>query len=148
MIESADRLEVFRHELTGIVEEMGVTLQRTAYSTNIKIRRDHTCALFDADLRHIAQHDVAPQHIGALVSIVPAVMEGELDRLDPGDGILLNDPYVGDGSLHLPDVMLISPLFHEEELVGVAANSAHHVDLAGIRQAAFPRTARNSTRKD
>jgi len=47
-------LEVFRHSLKSVVEEMGVTLQRTAYSTNIKIRRDHTCALFDADLRHVA----------------------------------------------------------------------------------------------
>jgi N-methylhydantoinase B len=68
-------LEVFRHSLKSIVEEMGVTLQRTAYSTNIKIRRDHTCALFDPDGRHLSQHDVAPQHIGTLVSMVPETIE-------------------------------------------------------------------------
>ncbi|MEF8791720.1 MAG: hydantoinase B/oxoprolinase family protein, partial [Haloarculaceae archaeon] len=68
---STGELEIFRHSLESVVEEMGATLQRTAYSTNIKIRRDHTCALFDADLRHVAQHDLAPQHIGSLVSVVP-----------------------------------------------------------------------------
>lgn len=121
-------LEIFRHSLTRIVEEMGVTLQRTAYSTNIKIRRDHTCALFDADLRHIAQHDIAPQHIGSLVSVVPRIME-DRDDLALGDGILINDPY--EGAVHLPDVMLITPIYHDDELVGYAANSAHHVDIGG-----------------
>lgn len=71
---------------------MGVTLQRTAYSTNIKIRRDHNCALFDADQRHIAQHDVAPQHIGSLVSVVPRNLKNRLKDLEPGDGFLVNDP--------------------------------------------------------
>jgi N-methylhydantoinase B len=128
-------LEIFRHALTSIVEEMGVTLQRTAYSTNIKIRRDHTCALFDADLRHVAQHDVAPQHIGSLVSVVPRLMRDRSD-LEPGDGVLVNDPYVG--AVHLPDVMLISPLFVDDELVGYAANSAHHVDIGGPTPGGIP----------
>ncbi len=122
-------LEIFRHSLKSTVEEMGITLQRTAYSTNIKIRRDHTCALFDADLRHIAQHDVAPQHVGSMVSVVPRNMEGLEDELEPGDGVLINDPYKG--AVHLPDVMLISPLFFDGEIVGYAANSAHHVDIGG-----------------
>jgi N-methylhydantoinase B len=128
-------LEIFRHALTSIVEEMGVTLQRTAYSTNIKIRRDHTCALFDADLRHLAQHDLAPQHIGSLVSVVPRVM-GDRTELEPGDGILVNDPY--EGAVHLPDVMLVSPLFVDESLVGYAANSAHHVDIGGPTPGGIP----------
>ncbi len=128
-------LEIFRHSLTSIVEEMGVTLQRTAYSTNIKIRRDHTCALFDADLRHVAQHDVAPQHIGSLVSVVPRNMRERTD-LEPGDGILINDPYKG--AVHLPDVMLISPLFVDGELAGYAANSAHHVDIGGPTPGGIP----------
>jgi len=128
-------LEIFRHALTSIVEEMGVTLQRTAYSTNIKIRRDHTCALFDAELRHLAQHDVAPQHIGSLVSVVPRLMN-DRPELEPGDGILVNDPY--EGAVHLPDVMLISPLFVDGELVGYAANSAHHVDIGGPTPGGIP----------
>jgi N-methylhydantoinase B len=129
-------LEIFRHSLKSVVEEMGVTLQRTAYSTNIKIRRDHTCALFDADLRHIAQHDVAPQHIGSLVSVVPRIVPEWEDRLEPGDGILVNDPY--EGAVHLPDVMLISPLYHEGTIVGYAANSAHHVDIGGGTPGGIP----------
>ena len=129
-------LEVFRHSLKSVVEEMGVTLQRTAYSTNIKIRRDHTCALFDADLRHVAQHDVAPQHIGSLVSVVPRLVPEWEDRLEPGDGILVNDPY--EGAVHLPDVMLISPLYHDDRIVGYAANSAHHVDIGGGTPGGIP----------
>ena len=129
-------LEIFRHSLKSIVEEMGVTLQRTAYSTNIKIRRDHTCALFDADLRHIAQHDIAPQHIGSLVSVVPKNVPDWTDDLEPGDGILINDP--DKGAVHLPDVMLISPLFYDDEIVGYAANSAHHVDIGGGTPGGIP----------
>jgi len=135
---TAGELEVFRHSLKSVVEEMGVTLQRTAYSTNIKIRRDHTCALFDADGRHLSQHDVAPQHIGTLVSMVPETIDAYGGDLDPGDGILVNDPYVGDGSIHLPDVALISPLYHDDDLVGFAANSAHHVDIGGTTPGGIP----------
>ena len=129
-------LEIFRHSLKSIVEEMGVTLQRTAYSTNIKIRRDHTCALFDDNLRHIAQHDIAPQHIGSLVSVVPKNVPDWEDDLEPGDGILINDP--DKGAVHLPDVMLISPLFYDGAIVGYAANSAHHVDIGGGTPGGIP----------
>jgi N-methylhydantoinase B len=129
-------LEIFRHSLKSIVEEMGVTLQRTAYSTNIKIRRDHTCAIFDSDLRHIAQHDIAPQHVGSMVSVVPQTMRERADELEPGDGIVINDPY--QGAVHLPDVMLLSPLFHDGEIVGYAANSAHHVDIGGGTPGGIP----------
>ncbi len=133
---STGELEIFRHSLKSVVEEMGVTLQRTAYSTNIKIRRDHTCALFDSRLRHVAQHDVAPQHIGSLVSVVPRNVRALEWDLEPGDGILINDPYRG--AVHLPDVMLISPVFHEDEIVGYAANSAHHVDIGGGTPGGIP----------
>jgi N-methylhydantoinase B len=126
---STGELEIFRHSLKSVVEEMGATLQRTAYSTNIKIRRDHTCALFDSQLRHVAQHDLAPQHIGSLVSVVPRNVRALETDLQPGDGILINDPYKG--AVHLPDVMLISPVFYEGDIVGYAANSAHHVDIGG-----------------
>jgi N-methylhydantoinase B len=136
---STGELEIFRHSLESVVEEMGATLQRTAYSTNIKIRRDHTCALFDSELRHVAQHDLAPQHIGSLVSVVPRNvrrLREEGKELSPGDGILINDPYRG--AVHLPDVMLISPVFYDEEIVGYAANSAHHVDIGGGTPGGIP----------
>ena len=136
---STGELEIFRHSLESVVEEMGATLQRTAYSTNIKIRRDHTCALFDSELRHVAQHDLAPQHIGSLVSVVPRNvrrLREEGFEFSPGDGILINDPYRG--AVHLPDVMLISPVFHDDEVVGYAANSAHHVDIGGGTPGGIP----------
>jgi len=136
---STGELEIFRHSLESVVEEMGATLQRTAYSTNIKIRRDHTCALFDSELRHVAQHDLAPQHIGSLVSVVPRNvrrLREEGFEFSPGDGILINDPYRG--AVHLPDVMLICPVFHEGEIVGYAANSAHHVDIGGGTPGGIP----------
>lgn len=129
-------LEIFRHSLKSVVEEMSATLQRTAYSTNIKIRRDHTCALFDSQLRHVAQHDLAPQHIGSLVSVVPQNIRALNRDLEPGDGILINDPYKG--AVHLPDVMLISPLFYDGEVAGYAANSAHHVDIGGGTPGGIP----------
>lgn len=133
---STGDLEIFRHSLESVVEEMGVTLQRTAYSTNIKIRRDHTCALFDTDLRHVAQHDLAPQHIGSLVSVVPRNIDQWENDLKPGDSILINDPYKG--AVHLPDIMLISPLFYEDQIIGYAANSAHHVDIGGGTPGGIP----------
>jgi N-methylhydantoinase B len=138
---AAGDLEIFRHRLESIVEEMGATLQRTAYSTNIKIRRDHTCALFDADLRHVAQHDIAPQHIGTLISLVPTAMRDLSLDLEPGDGVLINDPYQGNGALHLPDVVLISPLHVDGDRVGYAANSAHHVDIGGSSGGGIPPTS-------
>jgi N-methylhydantoinase B len=138
---AAGDIEIFRHRLGSIVEEMGATLQRTAYSTNIKIRRDHTCALFDAELRHIAQHDIAPQHIGTLISLVPSAIQRLSIDLEPGDGVLINDPYQGTGALHLPDVVLICPLFADGDLVAYAANSAHHVDIGGSSGGGIPPTS-------
>lgn len=134
---SGDELEIFRHELQGIVEEMGVTLERTAYSTNIKIRQDYSCALFDADCRHIGQFTAAPSQVAALMYATPAIMEERTDDIEPGDGFLLNDPSQG-GAVHLPDIMLISPVFRDDELVGFVGNDAHHVDIGGGTPGGIP----------
>jgi N-methylhydantoinase B len=114
---------------------MEVTLQRTAYSTNIKTRKDFTCAVFDADFNLVAQPQ-APHHIGSLVSSVPRNMKPLVDELETGDGVLVNDPYRG--GTHLPDITLISPIFHREEIVGYAANIAHHVDIGGAIAGSLP----------
>ncbi|MDZ7701503.1 MAG: hydantoinase B/oxoprolinase family protein [Halobacteriales archaeon] len=134
---SGDELEIFRHRLAGIVEEMGGTLERTAYSTNIKIRRDYSCALFDADGRHIAQFTAAPSQVAALRYAVPALIEERGDDVRPGDGFLLNDPAQG-GAVHLPDVMLISPVFDDEKVIGWVGNDAHHVDIGGGTPGGIP----------
>src|SRR6185369_14030419 len=88
------RFEVLRNALLATVEEMGATLRRAAYSTNIKTRGDFSCAFFDRDLRTIAQAFAQPAHLGSLAHLVPrAIGAYGVDRLAPVDGILINDPY-------------------------------------------------------
>src|SRR5438094_8591183 len=124
------RFEVLRNALLAITEEMGATLRRAAYSTNIKTRGDFSCAFFDGELRTIAQAVAQPSHLGSLAHIVPrAIKTYGADRLAPGDGILINDPYLG--GVHLNDITLITPVFHEGVLLGYVANIAHHVDVGG-----------------
>ena len=124
------RFEVIRNALLAITEEMGATLRRAAYSTNIKTRGDFSCAFFDRRLRTIAQAFAQPSHLGSLAHIVPrAIAAYGADNLRPGDGILINDPYLG--GVHLNDITLISPVFYEGEIFGYLANIAHHVDVGG-----------------
>src|SRR5262247_1671111 len=124
------RFEVLRNALLAITEEMGATLRRAAYSTNIKTRGDFSCAFFDHQLRTIAQAFAQPSHLGSLAHIVPhAINTYGADNLAPGDGILINDPYLG--GVHLNDITLITPVFHAGALFGYVANIAHHVDVGG-----------------
>ncbi len=126
--------EVIRNALVEATEEMSVTLQRTAYSTNIKTRLDYSCAFVDADGRMIAQAFCQPAHLVTIGRLVPrAVAEYEAEHgqgtLGPGDGLLVNDPHRQ--ASHLNDVFLITPFFHEGELTGYVANCCHHVDVGG-----------------
>src|SRR5438094_4351101 len=124
------RFEVLRNALLAITEEMGATLRRAAYSTNIKTRGDFSCAFFDRELRTIAQAFAQPSHLGSLAHIVPrAVRTYGPERLAPGDGILINDPYLG--GVHLNDITLITPVFHDGGLIGYVANIAHYEDVGG-----------------
>jgi N-methylhydantoinase B len=120
--------EIFRHLFIAIAEEMGVALERTAFSPNIKERRDHSCALFDAEGRLIAQAAHIPVHLGAfplmMARLVPETTWQE------GDVLLCNDPFVG--GTHLPDLSMIAPVFTDEGvLFGFVANRAHHADIGG-----------------
>src|ERR1041384_3111034 len=124
------RFEVLRNALLAITEEMGATLRCAAYSTNIKTRGDFSCAFFDRELRTIAQAFAQPSHLGSLAHIVPrAIRSYGAENLEPGDGILINDPYLG--GVHLNDITLVSPVFHAGRLLGYVANIAHHVDVGG-----------------
>lgn len=124
------RFEVLRNALLAITEEMGATLRRAAYSTNIKTRGDFSCAFFDRHLRTIAQAFAQPSHLGSLAHIVPhAIREYGVEHLMPGDGLLINDPYLG--GVHLNDITLITPVFHGGTIFGYVANIAHHVDVGG-----------------
>jgi len=128
------RLEVFKHLFAAIPEEMGVALRRSAYSPNIKERRDFSCALFDAAGRLIAQAAHIPVHLGAMpLSVAQALRETDLQ---PGDVVILNDPFRG--GTHLPDITLITPLFLGPDLFALAANRAHHADVGGIAPGSMP----------
>jgi N-methylhydantoinase B len=128
-------LEVFKHLILAIPEEMGANLRRTAFSPNIKERLDESCALFDANGRLIAQAEHIPVHLGAMPSAVQAVAQ-DFPELRPGDQVIVNDPYRG-GS-HLPDITLIAPFFWKGKLKGYAVNRAHHADVGGKTPGSMP----------
>ena len=131
MSPQADPIElaVFKSAFYSIAEEMGAALRRTAFSPNIKERRDYSSAVFDAEGNVIAMGDDMPVHLGSMPMSVRAV----LDKLTlrAGDVAILNDPY--DGGTHLPDITLVVPVFVEdhERAVFFVANRAHHADVGG-----------------
>ncbi|HEY8490172.1 MAG TPA: hydantoinase B/oxoprolinase family protein, partial [Dehalococcoidia bacterium] len=127
-------LSVFHALLTSVAEEMGVTLGRTAFSPNIKERRDYSCALFDPAGRLVAQAAHIPVHLGAMPTAVEAALP--LAPFAPGDVVVLNDPYLG--GTHLPDVTMVSPVFAAGRLAGYVATRAHHADIGGMAPGSMP----------
>jgi N-methylhydantoinase B len=127
-------LEVFRHRCSAIAEEMGAALGRSAFSANIKERRDFSCAVFDAAGRMVAQAAHIPVHLGAMPRSVEAVLAHH--QLAPGDIALLNDPYLG--GTHLPDLTTVAAVFAHDQLVGYTATRAHHADIGGIAPGSMP----------
>ena len=125
-------VEVVRNALAAVAEEMNANLVRSGYSPNIKERRDCSCALFDATGEMASQAETMPVHLGAMPFSVAAALERfPPETLEPGDAVLLNDPF--HGGAHLPDLTLLTPIFDGDELVAFAANRAHHADVGGAR---------------
>jgi N-methylhydantoinase B len=120
-------LEIYRALFTSVAEEMGVALRRTAFSPNIKERRDYSCAMFDANGRVIAQGDHMPVHLGSMPMAVAAALN-EI-KFAPGDVVALNDPFAG--GTHLPDVTLVMPVVKGKRILFYVANRAHHADIGG-----------------
>jgi N-methylhydantoinase B/oxoprolinase/acetone carboxylase alpha subunit len=129
-------LQVLISRLTGIAEEMGAVLRRAAYSPNIKERADCSAALFTAGCELLVQAEHIPVHLGSMPASVRAAVDALGDRIEPGDQVVLNDPYAG--GTHLNDVTLVAPCFADGELVGWAANRAHHADLGGMAPGSMP----------
>jgi N-methylhydantoinase B len=127
------RLEIVKNGLRSLCEEMAVILARTAYSTNIKTRKDFSCALFDERARILAQSFAQPSHLGSMVRLVPRVLAGH--ELGPGDVLLVNDPYRG--AVHLNDICAISPIFLNDRRFGYVASIAHWVDVGGAAPASL-----------
>jgi N-methylhydantoinase B/oxoprolinase/acetone carboxylase alpha subunit len=129
-------LQVLISRLTGIAEEMGAVLRRAAYSPNIKERADCSAALFTAGGELLVQAEHIPVHLGSMPASVRAAIDAAGDRVQPGDQVVLNDPFAG--GTHLNDVTLVAPCFAGDELVGWAANRAHHADLGGMAPGSMP----------
>ena len=128
------RLELYRNLLTSIAEEMGVSLCRSAFSANIKERRDFSCAIFDQQGNMVAQAAHIPVHLGAMPLSVQSAIQ-QIQML-PGDTVLLNDPYAG--GTHLPDFTLVSPVYIEGMLAFFVAHRAHHADVGGMTPGSMP----------
>ena len=132
------RIEIMKHRLVSVAEEMGARLQRAAFSPNIKERCDFSCAVFDASGDLVAQAAHIPVHLGAMPLSVQACLEAL--TFSPGDVAIVNDPYRG--GTHLPDITVVSPIFMEDNvepiLLGFVANRAHHADIGGMSAGSMP----------
>lgn len=122
-------MEVIKGALTYAAEEMGIALRNSAHSPNIKERMDFSCTIFDHQKRLAAQAEHIPVHLGSMGWAVREGLKQFKGELEKGDMILFNDPYIS--GTHLPDMTLIAPIFHEEEIIGHAVNKAHHSDVGG-----------------
>ncbi|MBN8999530.1 MAG: hydantoinase B/oxoprolinase family protein, partial [Rhizobiales bacterium] len=124
-------LEVFNNLFMSIAEQMGVTLQNTAYSVNIKERLDFSCAVFDAEGRLVANAPHMPVHLGSMDRSVETILELNRGSMRPGDVYALNAPY--NGGTHLPDITVVSPVFDDagERILFFVASRGHHADVGG-----------------
>ncbi|MBF2001788.1 MAG: hydantoinase B/oxoprolinase family protein [Synechococcales cyanobacterium M58_A2018_015] len=135
-------LEIFNNLLMAIAEEMGVTLQNTSYSVNIKERLDFSCAIFDAQGQLVANAPHIPVHLGSMSESVQSLMAAKGSILKPGDVYVMNNPY--NGGTHLPDVTVITPVFLSAECSSTAsplffvASRGHHADIGGITPGSMP----------
>lgn len=137
-IDSAE-LSIAAALFSSVADEMGVTLGRTAHSPNIKERKDYSCAVFDPVARLVAQAAHIPVHLGAMPAAVNAARP--LAPLNPGDVVILNDPYLG--GTHLPDITMVSPVFlnaddSDPALIGFVASRAHQADVGGMSPGSMP----------
>ena len=122
-------LAVFKSATRSVAEEMGASLRRTAFSPNIKERRDYSCAVFDSQGQTIAMGDHMPVHLGSMPMSVQAAVDAL--TLGPGDIAILNDPFAG--GTHLPDITMVLPVFVEQQRTPIfyVASRAHHADVGG-----------------
>jgi 5-oxoprolinase (ATP-hydrolysing) len=130
-------LSVFAHRFMGIAEQMGRTLQRTSISVNIKERLDFSCALFDSFGGLVANAPHLPVHLGAMSEAVRYQIKYWGKNLSPGDVLVSNHPQLAGGS-HLPDITVMTPIFHNGEIVFFVASRGHHADIGGIAPGSMP----------
>ncbi|PMB47425.1 5-oxoprolinase [Fischerella thermalis CCMEE 5330] len=132
------RLEIFKNLYQFIAEQMGIVLQNTAASVNIKERLDFSCAIFDASGLLVANAPHIPVHLGSMSESVRSLINDKGETIKPGNVYLSNNPY--NGGTHLPDVTAITPVFDEEEkqIIFYVASRGHQADIGGITPGSMP----------
>ncbi len=140
-------LEIFNRRFMAIAEQMGLVLQRTSHSVNIKERMDFSCALFTSDGELIANAPHIPVHLGSMSDSVRAVIEKHKNDISAGDSFILNNPY--QGGTHLPDITVITPVFKQDtddqkpSLLFFVASRGHHADIGGITPGSMPASSQS-----
>jgi 5-oxoprolinase (ATP-hydrolysing) len=131
-------LEIFNNLFMSVAEQMGVRLQSTAHSVNIKERLDFSCAIFDAEGGLIANAPHIPVHLGSMGESIKMVISRNQGRMKPGDVYVLNDPY--HGGTHLPDVTVVTPVFAPgtPDIWFYVASRGHHAEIGGISPGSMP----------
>ena len=129
-------LEVFNNLFMNIAEQMGLQLQNTAYSVNIKERLDFSCALFDAAGNLIANAPHMPVHLGSMGESIKTVIRENAGTMQPGDVYVLNDPY--HGGTHLPDITVITPVYLDDKPTFYVGSRGHHADIGGTTPGSMP----------
>ncbi len=135
-------LEIFNNLFMSVAEQMGLRLQNTAYSVNIKERLDFSCAIFDADGNLIANAPHMPVHLGSMGESIKTVIRENAGTMRPGDVYMLNDPY--HGGTHLPDVTVITPVFDDDHarVLFYVGSRGHHADIGGTTPGSMPPDSR------
>ena len=136
-------LEIFNNLFMSIAEQMGIVLQNTAHSVNIKERLDFSCAVFDPEGNLVANAPHIPVHLGAMGESITTIIRERQDTMKPGDVYTLNTPY--NGGTHLPDITVITPVFDwgGKELLFFVGSRAHHAEIGGISPGSVPPRSTN-----
>ncbi len=136
-------LEIFNNLFMSIAEQMGVTLEKTASSVNIKERLDFSCAIFDRNGDLVANAPHMPVHLGSMGDSVKTIIDLNQGNITPGDVFVLNAPY--NGGTHLPDVTVVAPVFDNAgtSILFYTAARGHHADIGGITPGSMPATSSN-----
>jgi 5-oxoprolinase (ATP-hydrolysing) len=131
-------LEIFNRRFMSVAEQMGLTLQNTAHSVNIKERLDFSCAVFDAAGNLVANAPHIPVHLGSMGEAVKALIASQ--TMSPGEVYLTNSPYAG--GTHLPDITVVTPVWRGREILFFVAARGHHADIGGVTPGSMPPDSR------
>lgn len=129
-------LEIFNNLFRAIAEQMGITLQNTSSSVNIKERLDFSCAIFDQQGQLVANAPHIPVHLGSMSESVQALITHQKTNIKSGDVYVSNNPY--NGGTHLPDITVITPVFSQTKILFYVASRGHHADIGGITPGSMP----------